>query len=947
MSSAELPLGMRTVLRTIAWRRFALRLGSLVATVIAGTAATVLVWLTIDAFWNLPPAVRATGQFAAVAVFITLFGWGIRRLFFDPVNDTQLARSIDRAYPELQERFTTCFDLLQQPTPRTRMGRWFRSQLKRETFPQLEAIHSERVISDRGATWATIFLMLLIVLAVVPRVWWGAGYAHLWSRWERPWENLGWGRLAAISISPRDGFAIRDRDFPITATLTHFRSDAESAPPLTLHWRTLGDRVWQTRPLPAHESGEYTGVIPHVPRDVEWYVTGPAVESPHAITRVMDPPQIVALTAVIDPPGYTRHASRQTSVVGDLAVLAGSRVRLSIISDQPLRDAELVWPDSESPTSHTIALTNRGTHGTVDVVATVSGAFSFRMTTPEGLILEEPPRSLSVRPDQPPVVKLMGAASLSLRPDDRHEITAHADDDFGLSTAELYIEIGGRKQEPISLRLPGERATAADVSHTIDLLPWNLAAGTSVLLRIRVLDNREQPGPQEGWSAPQVIVISNSAISAAERRLADNTRQSRNELGEIIKQLEEERAKLRDIHQKTAAATVRQKQAEQNERLKELTEAHQDLQQRLADFAAMLPDDEPGEALRQQTEEVANGPLESAAKKLEATPKLEPRDQIPTLSQALDDLAAAKKALQKIDDALIARNALGDDLQMLQQLANRSDRIAEDVEEAGDATASREAAEAVQKIQDELAQVVKRRPEWQAAMKQAERAEQATQQQTEMDATAKAEQPASALNPENMPSPSAEKQTTAESGSPMPNGQPAPSNDKMSPLSATTGPVPAEAGAELSKAQQQLAEAQASLASEPPENADGPPAMVALQEAARALRAAVERTAGPASQPEPGPPQTPRDSDVGRGQQMAGQPGEAGATGEETALTDFPSRNIKGTSQRNWGRLPTGLKTEILQGSKRPAHTDYARQVQRYFERIAQPAAPVESEATP
>lgn len=54
---------------------------------------------------------------------------------------------------------------------------------------------------------------------------------------------------------------------------------------------------------------------------------------------------------------------------------------------------------------------------------------------------------------------------------------------------------------------------------------------------------------------------------------------------------------------------------------------------------------------------------------------------------------------------------------------------------------------------------------------------------------------------------------------------------------------------------------------------------------------------------------------------------------------------MKGISNRNWGRLPTGLKTEILQGSKRPAHTDYARQVQRYFERIAQPTA--ESESTP
>jgi hypothetical protein len=54
-----------------------------------------------------------------------------------------------------------------------------------------------------------------------------------------------------------------------------------------------------------------------------------------------------------------------------------------------------------------------------------------------------------------------------------------------------------------------------------------------------------------------------------------------------------------------------------------------------------------------------------------------------------------------------------------------------------------------------------------------------------------------------------------------------------------------------------------------------------------------------------------------------------------------------GPSNRNWGRLPTGLKTEILQGSRRSAHADYARQVRQYFERIAQPTPPSSEEPSP
>lgn len=901
MSSVDLPLEMRTALQSVGWRRWTQNwlIGN--ATVIAGALLTVLLWLWADAFFNLPGTVRAAGQWVGVAVVVMLAGWMFRRAVQQRVDDSALARTIDQAYPELQERFSTCRDLLQQPIPTTRMGRWFRGQLQRETLPQLTAIDPVRVVSDREALFAIGIMLGIVLVGFAPLGWWGEGYIHLGARWWNPSANLGWGRFAGITITPRDGFAVRDRDFTFTATYKLYRSNGDTQPPLMVHWRTLGDRTWEERPLQAREFGLYDGIIPHVPRDIEWYVSGPAVESPRAITRVVEPPEVVALTAAIDPPGYTGQPSRQTSVVGDLAVLAGSRVQLSMAWNQPLQQAELLWPNNHRPdelSSYSITLQDGGTRGTVDVVATKSGPFSLRLTTPQGLVINEPSRSLSVRPDQKPVVKLDGPTSLALRPDERHEIAAHTVDDYGLTAAELHIEIADRTLEPIPLRLPAGRVTTADVATTIDLLPLKLAPGSSVLLRVRVLDNREQPGPQEGWSVPQVIVISPSAISDAERRLADNTRQSRNELGALIKELEEERTTLRDIHQKTAEATVRQKQAEQTERLKEIATAHADLQQRVSDFAAMLPDDEPGEALRQQTEAVVNGPLESAAERLEATPKLEPRDQIPTLSKALDDLAAAKKALQKIDDALIARSALGDDLQTLRQLANRSDRIAEEVEKTADESTPSAASQEVQQIREELSQVVKRRPEWQTAMKQAEQASR--QQQLEAQA---ADQPVSALLPEN-------KESAPKTSPPAP-----------------SGPVPVEAGAELSKAQQQLQDAQSQLLPDPIENTAGSAAVAALQDAARALRAAIEKTAGP----------QPRETPLGRGIETVNQAGEASEIGTEATLTDFTGRSNKGTSNRNWGRLPTGLKTEILQGTRRPAHGDYARQVQRYFERIAQP----------
>jgi hypothetical protein len=532
------------------------------------------------------------------------------------------------------------------------------------------------------------------------------------------------------------------------------------------------------------------------------------------------------------------------------------------------------------------------------------------MTTRDGVVIDEPPRSLMVRADQPPVVQLTGPTALTVRPDDRHELTALAVDDFGLTDAELHIEIAGQTRPPVKLPPWISTPLSREFSPTVDLQPWNLAPGTAVTLRVRVLDNREQPGPQDGWSTPQVLVISSSALPEDVRQLVDDTRQSREGLDKILRDLETERTTLRDIHQKTAAATVRQKPPGQESRLEELTAAHQDLQQALRDWTTMLPDDDPGEALREQVEQVLDGPLAEAAEKLAASPQMSPRDQIPALSQALDELAAARSTLKRVDDALIARAALGDDLQTLRQLANQSDRTAESL--ARDATAKEAASESVQQIQEELARVIQRRPEWEAAMDQAARDERMRQT---------VDQPASALTPDNVPG------DNPRASSPMP--------------ASAMGPVPVEAGAELAQAREELQRAEAKLM---PQEGEVAPASQALQAAAKAFRAAIAKTAGVAS--EPGEPQSPRETETATHSQLAGQTGAA--TGNDPAQNlSAPPTDMTGKSNRNWGRLPTGLQTEILQGSRRTAHSDYAAQVRRYFERIAEPAPSSTEEPPP
>ena len=63
-----------------------------------------------------------------------------------------------------------------------------------------------------------------------------------------------------------------------------------------------------------------------------------------------------------------------------------------------------------------------------------------------------------------------------------------------------------------------------------------------------------------------------------------------------------------------------------------------------------------------------------------------------------------------------------------------------------------------------------------------------------------------------------------------------------------------------------------------------------------------------------------------------------GGGGGEADLGQLDSE-LKKQAQRNWGKLPGSLRTEILQGASKKPRPEYAKQIKSYFEEIAKPAA--------
>lgn len=747
--------------RDLVWLR---GLGS----VLLGTGALLALCLLLDLFVNLPAVARLGGLVAVISLAV----WQVWRRLFVPlwhgIQAADVARWLESAEPRLQERLLTCLELEQAEAPASRAGRLMLRQIRKETYTLLDDVDFSVVLpSDRA--YSTLGRGLLVTaLVIAPFAVWMSGYGLAWQRLSVPFGNWGWGRDFRIEVERGDRVVSRGGDAGIQVIVSPRRGGLNLPEQLTLLWRSSGDSDWDERRVPWSENDHaYLTTLPRLNADTEYVVTGPASESPRYSIRVVDPPRLLSLTAAVDPPAYTGESSQQCEVSTELQVVAGSRVRVQAIFDRAVAAVEVDWPKMKdrAPVGGPIANAtetldfsfprksdatsplDRNQSAVAQLTANASGMFVIRWRSPEGFLVEEPPRRLVVLADQPPHVRLEGAATVTVQPDERHRLQITAGDDYGLTVAELHAELapGERRVIPLPRATPGARQF--EWPWIVDLKDFGAKQGQAISLRVRVVDNCEHPSPQERWSEAQVMVVSTSAPAEETRELADQTQAAREDLKQLMRDFAEQRQELREVHQKTAAAAVRQKDAEQEERLRKLQARQDELTAAFEDWKAGLPTDGAWEEIHAAAQELRDETLAKAQAELADARQAEPRESIEAMSRALDELAAAQRALQQLDDEIRALGNLGDELGELARLANRTERLAESLDQAAkselddSAIPTAEAAAEAERLQEALDQLLAEQPELREAVEAfqrqqaaaaSEQAEQLAQQQREL-----------------------------------------------------------------------------------------------------------------------------------------------------------------------------------------------------------------------
>lgn len=805
-------------------------------------AVSLGICLAVDWYLGLDGLVRL-GLLAGWTLLSVATAWKeLLRPLWRTSSLPELAALVERQHPELRERLTSLVELRVHDAPGA--SPLMRDLLTRQTVRAVDQLDlsdaAPAIRSPRMAFLAVIACMLLLAPFTIRPT----EYGLLWARLFAPWGNFHWGTVELIVV---DGNRIvaKGSDVPIAIQVrSSRRSAANPADEQAVVWLHSTDDVGarDSRRLEWDaEAQRYMTTLPRVSRSLTFHATTTGARSEQHRIDVSDPPAITRLSLDVNPPAYTgMPAQALDGAQGEVRAPERSRIVIMLQFNEPIATAELVWPipsetESDAATAEVrsvkeriipIKLADDHRSATVEALAMQSGAFSIRMKNRLGLTNDDPPRSLIVDPDLPPAISPAGTEdNVAVRPNDRHIIAAQFQDDYQLTAVELHLESSSGQQRIDAI--PAKSLIDRSMMHefSVDLADFDLKPGQILTYKMRAVDNRPVPHPQETWTKLRTVTVTTTPTAPPDNELARRDLDAREQIEELRKDVAETKEALEKLHRQTEDESLQRKDSDKTKQLDQLETQHADLVERLQKLAAELAERPLTEELAERARQLADRDLAVASQRLSQAKQGEPRDQLQPLSEAIDRLASVDKQLLSLDQQLSELSRLENDLARLEQVARNTERLAEQLEkldqdaekptEPDDLREQQQQLKAEgQKLADELAELLKKHPELLDAARReqlrqlrelGEQASELVKPQEELAAAFErdgADAPASAERPANDATPRGNSPSDA--AQPAGENEPANPPDRPSPQS----PVDANQVAAAARAvneQQQLA----------------------------------------------------------------------------------------------------------------------------------------------
>jgi hypothetical protein len=442
-----------------------------------------------------------------------------------------VARAIEARHPELQERVSSAVELLgSSDAPELRGSADLLAALAGEAVRDAKGVRPRREVTLRSVRpYLLAALGLSAVLAGAFSLW-PQQARHVWARVLAPYQDLPNVLGQQLSIRPGDAVIAAGEDFEVEVEVSNKAvSSAE------VHAGVPGgaDEVVKMTSLPARDPGQprFAHAFGPAAKSFRYRIRAGDALSRYYTVTVVPRPAVERFHVAYEFPAYTgRPREDRPEGEGDIRAVAGTTVEIIAATNTSVGSAELrvngqtVAPGQVSQADGKSVATLRYQlprklqgRWSIDMVKAASpagGAGEHRFTASTEL------RSIESVTDAPPIVKVLSpsAALLKLKPADRLPIHYAAGDDFGVTRAELLVDLDGKPQPPIALPLAGDANGPLRLVQGRTVLDLGEIAppGTrQVAFRVRVQDNlpASLEGPQEGVSATCIINLDLAAIS--------------------------------------------------------------------------------------------------------------------------------------------------------------------------------------------------------------------------------------------------------------------------------------------------------------------------------------------------------------------------------------------------------------------------------------------------
>jgi hypothetical protein len=732
-------------------------------TLLSGTATLLIVVITylltaaaLDYLIGLPSTIRAVLLFS----FCLISGWAGWKFMVAPlkssVSETELGAAIDLSCPDLNESLATLISIERPEATSGEAGSAvMRGRLRDQVTAHLGQIESRDVVNNSRTRNLCCAAVGLIVAATLPMLLWPSGSGLLMQRMITPFANLATVSNLHFEVADGNRTVARGTNVRIAAT-PGWRSNAEGVRPEQVELQ-LTARNGHTESLPMtfdEIGGAYIAEILRITNALQYRVVGGGARTELFAVNVVDAPEIRLAVMTATPPVYTGRAIEQfDGMLGEMTVFERSTMEILLEFNKPVSSATLLWVVRDQRPLNETELMDRefdnvtgeeifeedpmaefvdvveplathvggvlspdGTAALFAMTADVGGDFVFEVVDEHDLTNpSEPDRRIQVVYDRPPELKVSGIRDGDqFRPDDIIPVNVFSVDDIGVGELELHY----RHNEGVTKIIPATDFDhgALEVTHgfRLKLTDFQAASGDSVTVRVRVADERPEPGPQDVWSSEFTIRVDNNAKAAGARALEQETKELIDALKALEQQLEKDAEKAGDLSEKARSAWD-DAAREQTERLSE-------------------KEQQQGRILEQLAEEVATHPMmrESAVKLQDLGEQI--RDDVPAMldaaaeqnrSEAPQQLQESANTLEDIRRELQAEIAKIEETALLEQDLAELNRLAIDAEQL-----ARDAEELDQDRKDPT-----RRPEemseqeWQQELEQRQQQLNAEQQQ--------------------------------------------------------------------------------------------------------------------------------------------------------------------------------------------------------------------------